>query len=137
ASSAGATSHDGQSSPIAEGPELDSGQSTEQGPPSNSHLKSMSLLLRRLGPIEWGMTVEEAEKALGERLVGADDSKAYFGNPTCYYVHPESVPEGIGFMVENERIARVDIDIPLVGTRSGVRVGTREDDLLAAYPDRL
>lgn len=102
--------------------------------PTASALRDVELLLRRLGPIEWGMSVEEAQKVLGERISGDKDA---FGNPLCYYVYAESVPEGVGFMVEEERIVRVDIDVPGISTRSGISVGDSETELLSTYPQRL
>jgi prepilin-type processing-associated H-X9-DG protein len=97
-----------------------------------SVLQGAELLLRRLGPIEWGMTVEQAEAASGERLSG---DKNEFGNPTCYYVYPQT--KGIGFMVEFDRIVRVDIDTPAISTLSKVRIGDSEQTLLTSYPNRL
>ena len=65
------------------------------------------LAIKGIGLIRVGMTVDEASKAGGIRLIrsGSGDLDEY----QCFYVQPQGEPKGIAFMVTKGRIARVDI----------------------------
>lgn len=65
-----------------------------------------------IGLIRVGMTVAEASRASGTKLVSTGDYPIERG---CYYVQPQGAPKGLGFMVSNGRIARFDVyDAPLL-----------------------
>ena len=89
------------------------------------------LAINGIGPIRVGMTVAEAERASGVRLVRA------YGDGACAVVAPQGRPEDLRFIVTNGRIATVETFNPLIQTVSGANVGDRVDEVLAIYPGRI
>jgi hypothetical protein len=93
------------------------------------------LAINGIGPIRVGMTVDEASKAGGIRLIrsgsrGIDEYQ-------CSYVQPKGEPKGIRFMVTKGRIARVDITSKPITTLSGARIGDSENRILSLYPGQI
>lgn len=86
---------------------------------------------RGVGPVHVGMTLNEAEAALG----------APFRRPRsladCAYVRPPQEPSGLSFMVVQGRIARIDVDSATVGTTAGAQVGDSEARVRELYGNRL
>ncbi len=81
--------------------------------------------------IRVGMTVTEASKAAGIKLVGKVE-------PSCYYVQPQGAPKGLGFMVTGGRIARVDVyENKSITTLSGAKIGDTEARIKALYPGQI
>ena len=74
------------------------------------------------GPVKIGDTVQQAQKALGKKLV----SDGPVDTPECYYLRPEPAVEGLWFMINNGRVVRVEVTAPGITTRSGLGVGTDE-----------
>lgn len=94
------------------------------------------LSLQGVGPVDVGMTVEEASAAAGTPIRLRPDDP--FG-PECQYATAAAVPE-VAFMVINGRIARVDaLRIPgsRVTTVSGIGHGSTEDEVKRTYPGRI
>ena len=91
------------------------------------------VLITGIGSIRAGMTVEEASRGGGVDLV--EEAGAAF--PDCTFVVPAGGPEGISFMVTGGTIGRVDVDAPGVRTRSGVGIGSTEQQVMATYPGRI
>jgi hypothetical protein len=89
------------------------------------------IAINGIGPIRVGMTVAEAERAGGVRLVRA------YGDAACAVVVPQGEPEDLRFIVTNGRIATVETFNPLIQTVSGANVGDMVDEVLAMYPGRL
>lgn len=89
--------------------------------------------LRSVGPIRFGMSLNEARAALGDRLVEQGDRVSN----ECYNVFPANGPSGVSFMVENGRIARVNVDNPTLRTRSGAGIGYTEEEIRQLYTDRI
>jgi len=88
--------------------------------------------LNGLGTVRVGMTVKEATKAAGTKLVG--DAP----NNNCYYVKPQGEPQNIGFMVAAGRISRVDVyKDSRVTTFSGARIGDTEAQIKSLYPGQI
>jgi hypothetical protein len=87
-----------------------------------------------LGPARIGMSRQNLERALGTRLKSEDPDADSEG---CEYVAPERGYEGIGFMLINQRLARIDVSDPNVNTLSGVHVGSTQESVLALYPGRV
>lgn len=85
--------------------------------------------LRSIGPIQFGMPVSEARRLLRDR--GA----APAGD--CDFWQPRNVPPGVSFLVEHNRVMRVDVDSATVATASGARVGDSEARILELYGDRI
>lgn len=82
------------------------------------------------GPVRYGMTAEEARRALGGRLTVLEPGE----NEQCYHIVPEEAPEGVAFMVVEGRIARVDVFREAsVATREGARIGDPEARILELY----
>ena len=93
------------------------------------------LAINGIGPIRVGMTVDEASKSAGIRLItigrgGRDEYQ-------CSYVQPKGEPKGISFMVTKGRIARVDITSKRITTISGARIGDNENRILSLYPGQI
>lgn len=84
-----------------------------------------------IGGIRVGMTVTEASIASSTKLVGK-------GEPSCYYVQPQGAPKGLGFMVSEGRIARVDVyENKNITTVSGAKIGDTEARIKALYPGQI
>ncbi|MGI8984887.1 MAG: hypothetical protein ACR2HM_10200 [Acidimicrobiales bacterium] len=94
------------------------------------------LSLGGIGPVDVGMTLEEASAAAGTPI------RVRPGNPfgsECEYAYADAVP-GMAFMVINGRIARVDVGSPNGGrvtTVSGIGEGSTEDEVKRTYPGRI
>lgn len=105
----------------------------------NGVLSDQVLLLRGIGPVSTGMTLAQAEAALGSPLV----STAGAPNESCFYVVSEvdsnsprlMVVTGVDGFGENV-IARIEL---LEGqqTASGIRIGSTKAEVLAAYGDQI
>ena len=86
--------------------------------------------LRRAGPVWFGMSIAQAEAALGERFTpGAGEA--------CRYLRTSGMPTALRFMAEGRRIVRADIDSSGIRTRSGATIGMTEAELRALYPGRI
>lgn len=84
-----------------------------------------------VGPVRFGMSVADARAALGDPLasVPADGS--------CILVVPAGVPAGLSFMVENNRVVRVDVESKTLATDHGALVGHSEVVIKERYGDSL
>ncbi|MBU6230426.1 MAG: hypothetical protein KGQ93_12120 [Cyanobacteria bacterium REEB459] len=82
-----------------------------------------------LGPIHLGMSRSEVE-ALGFKLLPIQGN----GKGECQYYRVQDQSEPIGFMAIQNRILRIDIwPGSLAKTRSGVKIGSTEADLIRYY----
>ena len=100
-------------------------------------LAQAKLGLDRFGPVRVGMTVEEATRAGGVPLRLAGDS---FGTieSGCAHVVPEGGPEGVGFMVVEGKIVRIDVwREGKVTTLSGAANGMTQAQIEALYPGKI
>lgn len=86
-----------------------------------------------LGPVRVGMTPEEASAAAGFPLT-VDNP---LDDPSCYYLLADPVLPGVGFMVTEGRVARVDVWDGPVTTRSGAGIGMTEDEIKALFPGQI
>lgn len=87
---------------------------------------------RGFGPVRAGMTLAEAEQALGAPLVLLGPRME-----PCHYVRIQDRP-GVAFMVIEGRIARVDVESPgTVSTVEGAAIGDPEERIHALYPGRV
>lgn len=81
--------------------------------------------------VKFGMTVADAEKALGHKL------KALGGEANCSYVEPVGAYDGLAFMVVDGVIARVDVqETDAIVTDTGAKVGDTEAHVLELYKGR-
>jgi hypothetical protein len=86
------------------------------------------------GPVLIGMDRQALERALGSKLKREEpdaDSEA------CEYVAPERGYDGIGFMLVNQHLARIDVSNPNVATLSGAHIGSTQASVLAMYSGRI
>ena len=87
-----------------------------------------------LGPIQVGMTLAEASKAAAIAFVPVGGS----ANLGCRYFQPKEGPEGIGLMVVNDRIIRIDIwPGSSITTLSGAGINSTEAEIEALYPGQI
>ncbi len=85
-----------------------------------------------LGPVRVGMTPAEATDAAGIPVIALSDALG------CSYAIAMGGPEGVGFMLANGRIVRVDVGpASPVKTLSGAGIGDTEAQLQSLYSDRL
>ena len=116
---------------------------TPSRPPSPSPSPQRDVLgpedrldLTRLGPVRIGMTREEAERAAGVPITVAQMQPDLSGR--CTVVRPESTLPGVTFLLVNGRVAMIQVDAPATNrTRSGVRVGSSEQEVRRTYGDAL
>jgi hypothetical protein len=93
--------------------------------------ENSKLALNGIGPIQVGMTVDEASRAAGAKMVKTLNS---FRTEECGYFDIEGSPKGISFMVTKGRIATVNISNERVTTIRGIKIGDPEDKILKLYP---
>ena len=87
-----------------------------------------------LGPIQVGMTLGEASKAAEIAFEPVGGST----NLECRYFQPKEGPEGIGLMVVNDRIIRIDIwPGSAIKTLSGAGIDSTEAEIEALYPGQI
>jgi hypothetical protein len=86
-----------------------------------------------IGPLRAGMTVAQGEAALRTSL-GAPPGQ---DSANCRMVQWVGGPPGLRVMVENNRIARVDVDSGSLTTADGARVGDTEERVKSLYAGRV
>jgi len=84
-----------------------------------------------LGEVTFGMTVAQAQVAAGTDLINCAPTS------DCYRVTPAQGPEGISFLVTESTIERVDIVAGPLTTRSGIGIGSPEDDIMNLFGDQI
>ena len=106
------------------------------------------------GAVRVGMTVQAAVQAAGVPLVtlagGIPDA-----NQSCSYVRFQNEPEGFEFMLNHDRIVRIDVrsqmtrsngravesdltpEVSQITTQEGATIGTTEAEIQAMYPGRV
>lgn len=91
-----------------------------------------------IGPVQVGMSLEEASAAAGQPIAEVPGSGAGADPAACFFATPGTGEPKVTFMVVDGVIGRVDVDegSPVV-TISGIGVGSSEGDVLAAYGDRI
>jgi len=84
-----------------------------------------------VGPVKIGMTLAQLNAVLHEKLMkDPQDDQA------CFYVNPKGHPH-VSFMIENGKVARIDVQNPGISTSSGIRVGDSEARAKQAYGAKL
>ena len=100
---------------------------------SHPHLSANSKVgVNNIENIKIGMTKEEAESVSGVKLIETSDGK--FPTEYCYYLYPDNDLE-IAFMMNRNKIVRVDIDDERITTISGAKLGDTEEEIIATYPN--
>jgi len=98
-------------------------------------LEKQQLQVDRIGPVTIGMTVKEASEKSGINLKETEPSDS--GSEGCYYVYPIGKYGDIGFMVEEEKISRIDITSRKIASVGGIRVGDTEAAVKKAFPGKV
>ena len=86
-----------------------------------------------LGPVRTGMTIAEAKTALGSALV----VPAEYDSAGCDYAKWRAAPSGVRVMLDQGRIARIEVDSANVATAAGARVGDSEQRIQSLYAGRV
>lgn len=109
--------------------------STTAGIDYSSLASEWTVSLRRVGPYLVGMTVEEAEAEGGLALFAQESTDP----PCAYYTHDPAtgLDQQIEFMVQANRIRRIDVIGEVIKTRSGVGRGSTESEVTSAYGDTV
>ena len=92
------------------------------------------LAINGIGPIRVGMTVDEASRAAGVKLVFVMNGPDAY---SCSYFRPQTEPKGINFMVTKGRIARIDISDKRITTIRGAKIGDTLDRIISLYPGQI
>jgi hypothetical protein len=89
--------------------------------------------LEGLGPLRIGMTLGQAQAAVGGRI-----TLQYAADPSCGQGAPRGAPDGLTVMFLDGRLARIDIEAPArIATLSGIRVGSSEAEVKRVYAGRI
>ena len=86
--------------------------------------------LRRVGPVQVGMTIAQARVALG-------DSSATGTADECTYLESAKLPSGVAAMLSKGSVVRIDVRSTQVRTASGVGLNDTEDRVRAAYKGHI
>ena len=88
-----------------------------------------------IGSVRVGMTVAEASKAAGTKLVGEPGPDT----PSCWLVKPQGEPKDMAFMVTDKRISRVEVweKNKSITTLSGAKIGDTEAKIKSLYPRQI
>ncbi|HEY9217828.1 MAG TPA: hypothetical protein VIO94_07265 [Phenylobacterium sp.] len=88
------------------------------------------------GPVRVGMSVGQAQTALGGKLAPSDDSGPADG---CWHLKAASGHEGVTFMIQDGRVTRASLygEPSAVKTVSGAGLGDTEAAVRALYGDKL
>jgi hypothetical protein len=115
--------------------------SSTAGEPAGPLTLDSRVTATRMGPVTFGMTVAEAERAAGRPLVRWGERL-----PGCSYVVPKGWPkvrdgalrtDPALFMVTGGRVTRVDVQAGPVATSTGIGIGSSEQEVRRAYPGRI
>lgn len=95
---------------------------------------STPVLLESVGPIRVGMTYEEAERVSRSDLTVSDDLET---GGSCVSVNVSGAPQGLSFMGSDGRIVRIEVFGGSLRTRSGIGIGSTEEQIERAYPGEI
>lgn len=105
--------------------------STPAGP-GMPPVEAFTISETRLGPVRAGMTIAQANAALGGIL------NVPSRLDECDYVRPRTTPRDVAFMVEKGRISRIDVtNSSTVATTVGARIGDTEERIRSLYAGRV
>ncbi|NEO84596.1 MAG: hypothetical protein F6J87_10135 [Spirulina sp. SIO3F2] len=104
-----------------------------QVPQSTPLTPEIRLGLTGFGPIQVGMTIEQAEAATGMTFKSESSGGEEYG---CEYYRVEAF-DGIALMVTDGTIARVELRKPNLATISGAKLGSTEAQIRNLYPGQI
>lgn len=102
-------------------------------PPGNTEQFPWRVDFRGIGPIRLGMTLAEVRQVLHEPNARLTEDAAVPA-AECAYLISSKLPEAVGVMFLNERVARVDVSERGVLTVRGAAVGDSERQIKKLYP---
>ena len=85
-----------------------------------------------IGPIRAGMTVAEAAKAMGGGFAAPRG-----GSSGCGYAVMPKAPPGLAVMLENGKVARVEVRRGTIPTAAGAKIGDTEAKINSLYAGRV
>ena len=103
--------------------------------------KAWQLNSRGYGPVKVGMTIAEAESAMGTKLHTLDDQGNISDRPPwdeCDFVYPSKDSRvGVYMMVQGGRISHISAKSKEIHTPSGVRLGDAASKIRRLFGARL
>jgi uncharacterized protein YwbE len=107
---------------------------TTQAPPSSTAptnlTPDMTVTEYGIGPIRAGMTVAEVAKTMGGGFAAPKG-----GTEGCSYAVLTKAPKGLAVMLQDGRVARVEVRSGTIKTAAGARIGDSEERVKSLYPD--
>jgi hypothetical protein len=85
-----------------------------------------------IGPVRIGMTLPELNTVLHEEFSLPDDKEDH----GCFYVKSSTHPH-VAFMIENDLLARIDVDTAGIATQKGIGVGDSDAHARQVYGTSL
>jgi hypothetical protein len=126
------TSAAASSSPIGAATSIDTAAPPQAETPAaseKSKTPDMSVTEYGIGPIRAGMTVAQANTAMGGGFAAPRG-----GATGCSYAVLTKAPRGLAVMLENGRVARVEVRSGSITTADGARIGDSEARIKSLYP---
>jgi len=85
-----------------------------------------------IGPIRAGMTAEEVRRAMGGGF-----AEPRGGSSECGYAVMPKAPPGLAVMLENGKVARVEVRRGSIPTAAGAKIGDTEAKINSLYAGRV
>jgi len=85
-----------------------------------------------IGPIRAGMTAEEVRRAMGGGF-----AEPRGGSSGCGYAVMPKAPPGLAVMLENGKVARVEVRRGTIPTAAGAKIGDTEAKINSLYAGRV
>ena len=101
-------------------------------PDTSSRTPDMTVTEYGIGPVRAGMTVAQAAQAMGGGIAPPRG-----GSSGCGYAVLTKAPPGLAMMVENGKIARVEVRSGRTPTSLGARIGDSESRIKSLYGSRV
>ena len=99
------------------------------GPSGKSPSPDMTVTEYGIGPIKAGMTVQQANAAIGGGFAAPKG-----GASGCTYAVLTKATPGLAVMLENGKVARVEVREGSIATSTGARIGDTEARIKSLYP---
>jgi hypothetical protein len=100
---------------------------TSRSPASNP--PDMTVTEYGIGPIRAGMTIAQANAAIGGGFAAPKG-----GTSGCTYAALTKAPRGLWVMLQDGRVARVEVRSGSIATSTGARIGDSEARIKQLYP---
>jgi hypothetical protein len=113
----------------------DTGAPASRPTPTNSDARDAWRIVTEhgIGRLRAGMTIVEGNRVIPGLLALSEGADTV----GCAYLEWHDGPVGISVMIEDGRIARIDVDSATVATAAGARVGDSEEKIQNLYAGRV